>query len=626
MRGSPTPTAETNFRSRKRFPLGDFTVLGRSIKTLREARSESGGLLGLAVFGALLEGAGLLLLVPLLAVLGVEATEQSSGAIYRAFSAAFGSTGTTASLTTIVALFVAILVTLGFVKYGERVGGTSLVEMKKVELRERVFRALSLSDWTFHRQWRGSDILHTLTDDVARAGASLQATLVIMSGVIATTVYLAVALYLSPIVTAMALGAGIMVVRLLRARERASNAESEAFSSEVQAMYGSTSELLRGMRAAKIHGDESDHIDAFEDAARTLSSEWTNTVRGDAETRALFMSGAVIAAAVVIWVDTSVLGVGAATLLVVASVLGRLVPRAAEVRDAFHSLEGLEGAHERIDALLIEAEASAEPGSWRGAPTPPLKVGIRLEHVSTRPSNGREPGSTLLDVTLEVAAYSATAVVGPEEGGSLTLTDVLAGIVPPQSGRMLVDGQPLAGAEIRGWRKGIGYVSSDAWFPTGSVRKILGLRDAEPREAELRNALRVAQLDGFIGRLPSGVETVIDMQARPLTPKERRGLALARALLRRPQLILLDELTSTPDAESESFVTNAIRTLRGKVTVLLVTDRPSIAQEADWIHVIDGGVIAESGTWERLSHSGGRLNGLVTAQGVYGGPLHGPRT
>ena len=67
-----------------------------------------------------------------------------------------------------------------------------------------------------------------------------------------------------------------------------------------------------------------------------------------------------------------------------------------------------------------------------------------------------------------------------------------------------------------------------------------------------------------------------------------------------------------------------MRFLRGKVTVVLVTDRPSIAKEADWIHVIDGGVIAESGTWERLSHSGGRLNGLVTAQGVYG-PLHGPR-
>jgi ATP-binding cassette subfamily C protein len=625
MGGSSTATRETDFRSRKRFPLGDFTALGRSLKTLREARSQGGGLLGLAVFGALLEGAGLLLLVPLLAVLGVEATEQSSGAVYRAFSAAFGSTGTTASLTTVIALFVAILVALGFVRYGERVAGTSLVETKKVELRERVFRALSLSDWTFHRQWRGSDILHTLTDDVARAGASLQATLVILSGVIATAVYLAVALYLSPIVTAMALGAAVLVVRLLRARQRASDAASEEFSAEVQAMYGSTSELLRGMRAAKIHGDENDHIDAFEDSARALSNEWTKTVRGDAETRALFMSGGVIAAALLLWVDTGLLGVGAATLLVIACVFGRLVPRVGEVREALRSLEGLEGAHERIDALLIEAEASAEPGSWRGAPTPPLKVGIRLEHVSTRPSNGREPGSTLLDVTLEVVAYSATAVVGPEEGGSLALTDVLAGIVPPQTGRMLVDGQPLAGAEIRGWRKGIGYVSSDAWFPTGSVRKILGLRDAEPREAELRNALRIAQLEEFIGRLPSGVETVVDMQARPLSPNERRGLALARAILRRPQIILIDELTGTPDAESESFVTYAMRCLRGKMTVLLVTDRPSLAKEADWIHVIDGGVIVESGTWERLSHSGGRLNGLVTAEGLYGGPAHGAR-
>jgi ATP-binding cassette subfamily C protein len=332
----------------------------------------------------------------------------------------------------------------------------------------------------------------------------------------------------------------------------------------------------------------------------------------------------VIAAALLIWLATGLLGVGPATLIVIACVLGRLVPRLAEMREALRSLEQLENAHDRIDALLIDAEASAEPGSWRGAPTPPMKVGIRLEHVSTRPASGREPGGTLLDVTLEVAAYSATAVVGPEEGGSVTLTDVLSGIVMPQSGRVLVDGQPLAGAEVRGWRKGIGYVSADAWLPAGSVRRILGLHDGEPREAELRSALRIAQLEGFVSRLPEGVETVLDPRLRPLGARERRGLALARAMLRRPQLILLDELTGIPDAESEVFVSSVIRALRGKVTVLLITDRPSLAREADWIHVIDGGVVSESGTWDRLSHAGGRLSGLVTAQGVYGSPLHAP--
>jgi ATP-binding cassette subfamily C protein len=316
--------------------------------------------------------------------------------------------------------------------------------------------------------------------------------------------------------------------------------------------------------------------------------------------------------------------VGPATLIVLACAFGRLVPRLGAAREALRSLEGLESAHDRIDALMIDAEASAEPGSWRGAPTPPLKVGIRLERVSTRPPNGRETGGALLDITLEVAAYSATAVVGPEEGGSATLTDVLAGIVLPQTGRVLVDGQPLSGAEVRGWRKGIGYVGAETWFPKGSVRRILGVRDGEAREAEFRSALRIAQLEGFVARLPQGVETVLDPRVRPLSPKERRGLALARAILRRPQLILLDELTGPPDAESETFVSNVIRSLRGKVTVLLVTDRPSLAMEADWIHVIDGGVVVESGTWDRLSHAGGRLSGLVTAQGVYGGPLHAP--
>jgi ATP-binding cassette subfamily C protein len=624
MRRRSAPAPETDFRSRKPFPLGNFSALSRSLRALRETRAQSGGLLALAVLATLLESAGLLLLVPLLSVLGVQASEQAGGAVYRAFSEAFASAGSTVSLTTVVALFAAIMVALGFVRYGERVGGTSLVETHKVDLRERVFRALSLSDWTLHLRWRGSDIVHTLTDDVARVGASLQATIVVVAGAVAAAAYLTVALYLSWVVTITSLAAGFVVVRLLRARARASHAASEAFSAEMQGMYGSTSELLRGMRGAKIHGDETDHIDAFEDAARALSGAWTETVRDDAETRALFLSGGVIAAALLIWVNTGLLGVGPVTLIVVACTLGRLVPCLASVREALRSLEGLETAHDRIDALLIEAEASAEPGSWRGAPTPPLKVGIRLEQVSTRPSNGHGPGGTLLDVSLEVAAYSATAIVGPEEGGSVTLTDVLAGIVMPQSGRVLVDGQPLSGAEVRGWRKGIGYVSPESWLPAGSLRRILGVQDGEAREAELRNALRIAQLEGFVGRLPEGVETVLDPRVRPMSPKERRGLALARAILRRPQLILLDELTSTPDAESETFVTNAIRALRGKVTVLLVTDRPSLAREADWLHVIDGGVVVESGTWERLARAGGRLSGLVTAQGLYGSPMHAP--
>ena len=87
---------------------------------------------------------------------------------------------------------------------------------------------------------------------------------------------------------------------------------------------------------------------------------------------------------------------------------------------------------------------------------------------------------------------------------------------------------------------------------------------------------------------------------------------------------MLDEATGVVDAESDTFISHVFRSLRGKVTVLLVTDRPSSAREASWIHVIDGGVVAESGSWERLSQAGGRLSGLVTAQGLYGGALHTP--
>src|SRR5690606_21964199 len=212
-----------------------------------------------------------------------------------------------------------------------------------------------------------------------------------------------------------------------------------------------------------------------------------------------------------------------------------------------------------------------------------------------------------------------TAIVGPSGGGKSTVADVLIGLLAPDEGEVLVDGEPLTDAQRPAWRRRVAYVAQDVFLFHDTVRANLLLADPDADDARLWEALEAASA-GFVKDLPDGLDTVVGDRGTRLSGGERQRLALARALLREPELLVLDEATSSLDAVNEARVQEAIRRLHGRTTMVVIAHRLATVRDADAIHVLVDGRITESGTWaELVGRPDGVFRNLAAAQGLAAG-------
>jgi ATP-binding cassette, subfamily C, bacterial len=179
-----------------------------------------------------------------------------------------------------------------------------------------------------------------------------------------------------------------------------------------------------------------------------------------------------------------------------------------------------------------------------------------------------------------------------------------------------VDGAPLDGGRARAWRNQIGYVAQDTFLFNDTVQANLLWARPEATDEDINHALKLAAAEEFVSRLPDRVETVLGDRGVRLSGGERQRLALARALLRRPSLLILDEATSALDSENEKRIQNAIEELHGHMTILVITHRLSTIRRADVVYVLEQGRLVESGSWDALVQKDRRFGALCRAQGI----------
>lgn len=270
-----------------------------------------------------------------------------------------------------------------------------------------------------------------------------------------------------------------------------------------------------------------------------------------------------------------------------------------------------------IAEMERECLAAAEP------PTSPagvdLHTSIRFDQV-TFAYFRRTESPAVMDLDLHIRAGLTTAIVGSSGAGKSTFVDLLIGLLSPTGGRILIDGRPLTAESLSGWREAIGYVAQETFLFHDSVRQNLLWSKPEANDAALWEALRLAAVDEFVASMPKGLDTVVGERGVLLSGGERQRLSLARALLRQPRVLVLDEATSSLDSETERRIQRAIEGLHQEMTIVIATHRLSMISGADVIHVLDHGRLVESGSWNELLAFSGRFSELCQAQGIHERP------
>jgi ATP-binding cassette subfamily B protein len=275
----------------------------------------------------------------------------------------------------------------------------------------------------------------------------------------------------------------------------------------------------------------------------------------------------------------------------------------------YREMKGAMANIERLFGLLDVRPALADRPD-----APELVVrggGIRFEQVAFRYQATR----SILDVVnFEVPAGKKVAVVGASGAGKSTLVKLLFRFYDPSAGRILIDGQDIAGVTRESLRKAIGIVPQDTVLFNDTLLENLRYGKPDASDAEVAEAVRMAHLDAFIAQLPDGWETRVGERGLKLSGGEKQRVSIARTILKRPPILVFDEATSSLDSRSEQAILTALREIALHHTSLVIAHRLSTVVDADSILVLDQGRIVEQGSHRELLASGGRYAALWAAQ------------
>jgi ATP-binding cassette subfamily C protein len=321
--------------------------------------------------------------------------------------------------------------------------------------------------------------------------------------------------------------------------------------------------------------------------------------------RAWFDVGNMVVLSIIALVALRQMAMPPAELFALVFIYMRLAPQASGIHQSYQQLRSelpaFQDVSDALDRFALEAETVSDP---------PQPIAFERECGLDRVSFGYGDTPMLVDVSVTITRGQTVAIVGPSGAGKSTLADLVLGLLTPDAGTLLVDGLPLASRNLPAWRARIGYVPQDAFLFHDTIRANLLWAAPAAGEDEMWRALWSASA-GFVADLPRGLDTVVGDRGVLLSGGERQRIALARTLLRAPDLLVLDEPTSALDAENARAVHDAIAALHGSVAILLITHRLTTVRDADRIYVLERGRVVESGTWPELAgSSGGRFEAL----------------
>ncbi len=259
--------------------------------------------------------------------------------------------------------------------------------------------------------------------------------------------------------------------------------------------------------------------------------------------------------------------------------------------------------------LDLETEQSQDHGT---VPLVGISRGIEFQRVSLQYENQVVPA--LIGIDLSIRSGEVIALVGSSGSGKTTLVSLVPRFYEPTGGRILLDGTPLTSYNLQSLRSHIGIVSQEIVLFDDTIRSNIAFGRTGASHADVERAATLAYAHDFILRLPEAYDAVIGERGVKLSGGERQRLAIARAILRDPPLLILDEATSALDTESERIVQLALANLMQNRTTLVIAHRLSTIQHADRIVVLDRGTIAELGSHEELLRQGGLYRRLHAMQ------------
>ncbi len=354
-------------------------------------------------------------------------------------------------------------------------------------------------------------------------------------------------------------------------------------------------DLSQGMFTIKIYGREKDVQKRFESVTWRLGklSIKIEAISGIVDPLSEIVISILIIGMLFFALNTSA---SVSTVLVFVFILYRLRPHIAELDEMRAMVLSASASVSAITNLLELPPASKEMAGAQSFKK--LKESIRFKDVSFRYND--EDSYAIQKLALTIPRGITTAIVGTSGSGKTTLLKILIRYFDPHTGQVMIDGVPLAQIELHSWRKKIAFAGQEDFIFYGSIFENISYGHADASEVQVQEAAKQAQADDFIRELPEGYQTIIGNQGMRLSAGQRQRITLARALLRQPEILILDEATNALDSIAEAQILGNLRKFLPACTIINVAHRLSSFKHADHIVVMDNGKVVEEGILDNL--------------------------
>jgi len=565
-------------------------------------------LIALMALVGLGEGMTVVLLLPLLSRIGV-AAPGNPAFVNRLIEEGLAAVGATTLWQVLgMVVVVAIMQAVGTIALSWWI--SQLARRYQSRRQMELFRSFMSARWNFVIERKVGDLTSTVVNEGERLGTAYTMMLSIVSTAVVTIIYFCLSLLIAwQAMIFLALFGVVTAGAMLRLYKLSydSGRLMAPLNAELQ------SRLVEQFAAFKIvKATVSEERAAGRLAPIIKKLEWVYALNSflPMMVRSVLEFMAFVSLAVIIVLASSGIGVAIGNVMVVLALFVRLFPRMTALQASLHYLNGYVHSIETINQFQAAADAEAEPRAFTAAPVDvSLPATLTLDGLSVRLG-----GRTVLDqINMQISVPGLTAIIGASGAGKSTLIHSLLGLVEPNAGAIRLGSHDIAGMPLQNWRRLIGYVPQETLLFHTSVRENLTLADPEASASDIQMALRRAHADDFVAALPAGLETVIGDQGAKLSGGQRQRLGIARALLSKPVLLLLDEAMSALDSASEAEVLRTVEDLRKTMGIVLVAHRLSAVRTADLICVLEAGRVVESGSWDELMARQARLFAFANA-------------
>ncbi|MBZ9731852.1 ABC transporter ATP-binding protein/permease [Mesorhizobium sp. CA18] len=568
--------------------------------------------LAFLILGSLTEGISILLLVPLLRLIGKPDQDYAvrvPEALHRLVP------GGTLSLASVLSLLVALVAVQAMFNRFKSVYMARLLYDFVNRVRMNLFESIGKARWGVFTRIRSSDLDHALNGDVDRVQVAAFSLLMLTQATLLLAGYLIVSLFISPVMTCFAILVGLVLLVALQPFRARASAYGRTLTGNRQDQYRTVSEFLGGIKVAKSLNVEASYFAELGATLDRMKADNIAFVRNSSLGTALFQVTSVIGLSLFIYIALVRFHLSLAEIVVLLLVFMRVAPRFMDMQLQTQQVLINLPAYASMQSLQARFDAEREPEEnvTEGVKLS-LETGLNIRDVAF--AYGEGGGKPVVsDITFGLPAGKVTALIGPSGSGKSTIADMLLGLLEPTQGRILADGVEITAQNRRAWRDQVAYVPQDVFLLHDTIAANLRLAAPEASDEELWAALRNAHAADFVERLDSRLDTVVGDRGVRLSGGERQRIALARALLRKPSLLILDEATSALDWQNQSLIAQSIEALRGRMTILTIAHRPSMIAFADWVVAIENGRIVEVGQYRRLrAKAGSRLARMLSGE------------